>query len=749
MGAGEALVPPVGEPAVLGRHPWLRRVLFAVLMALAVLVGHAAQVADTVPFLSPVPAVAVLWLAGSPGRRERVLDALALVAAVALVVHLTGAPPRAACALAVATAVQALAAAWTHRLLRPAGLRLRTARDLAVLAAGAGAGALVSAPLALLGGVLTSPHPVVSAGLWLLHGSVSAFVVLAAVLHAGGGAPGEGRRAPLPERCAVAAGFALVYVLSFWVWPQAGVVFGFLPVAVWAAVRESLRAVTVHLLVLTGAVVVAARCGRDPWAASPPELHVLVVEAFLGAFAVTVLVLALARAEGERNGRLVREQADLLTAVFASIDDAVTVVDAHGRLLLRNRAADDLFGGTDVPGMADPASGEGFFRLDGTRTEHEDLPVVRALRGTPVVAVEGRLVSTAHPRGRLVRVSAHPLPPAPGAPWSGGAVAALHDVTDLRAAVAELERAHDLFASVLDAATDHAIVACDPQGRVSLFNEGAERILGRREQDVLGRSVLELYEPEDLPAIARGLGLEGPGDLFATGRGGRPVTFRARYLRADGSAVPVSVTSAAMTAADGRVTGYTSLATDITAQLAAEQRLAHQALHDALTGLANRTLLHRRLEEAAAQPLGLLYVDLDGFKAVNDTAGHAAGDAVLVEVARRLRACVRPGDTVARLGGDEFAVLCPAAPREAVTATAARVLQALRPPVALAGGDAVVGASVGVRWSAGGPAAAPAEQVLREADEAMYEAKRAGKDQVVVHGGRCPGARALPVRAGS
>ena len=167
-----------------------------------------------------------------------------------------------------------------------------------------------------------------------------------------------------------------------------------------------------------------------------------------------------------------------------------------------------------------------------------------------------------------------------------------------------------------------------------------------------------------------------------------------------------------------------------------EDELVHQAFHDPLTGLANRALLRDRLEHAlsgrGADPVSLLFVDLDDFKTVNDSLGHDAGDRLLELVAERLRACVRPEDTVARLGGDEFAVLlgrtgAPAAPG-APNRLAERVLAGLESPFRIAGRDLRVQASLGL-VPASRPGAA-AEDVVQDADLAMYAAKAAGK-------GRC------------
>jgi diguanylate cyclase (GGDEF)-like protein len=162
-----------------------------------------------------------------------------------------------------------------------------------------------------------------------------------------------------------------------------------------------------------------------------------------------------------------------------------------------------------------------------------------------------------------------------------------------------------------------------------------------------------------------------------------------------------------------------------------EARLRHQAQFDGLTGLANRTHLHERVAAALAtgRPLSLLLIDLDGFKAVNDTMGHAAGDALLVAVGEKLRATVRDEDLPARLGGDEFAVLLPASETQAEL-TAERILLAFRTPVPIGGMAVPVNASIGVAAAA---ASDDVESLLHHADVAMYAAKGGGKGTWKTH----------------
>jgi diguanylate cyclase (GGDEF)-like protein len=171
-------------------------------------------------------------------------------------------------------------------------------------------------------------------------------------------------------------------------------------------------------------------------------------------------------------------------------------------------------------------------------------------------------------------------------------------------------------------------------------------------------------------------------------------------------------------------------AQDVSALKASEERVRHMALHDSLTGLPNRQLFADRLEQALRRArrnnsgVGLLYIDLDHFKALNDTHGHAHGDRVLLETALRLKACVRESDTVARLGGDEFVIVLSDLPGAAdARSVAEKVLEALYDPQE-GGGKMFLGASVGVAcYPAHGD---DQDSLLARADAAMYAAKRAG-----------------------
>jgi diguanylate cyclase (GGDEF)-like protein len=193
------------------------------------------------------------------------------------------------------------------------------------------------------------------------------------------------------------------------------------------------------------------------------------------------------------------------------------------------------------------------------------------------------------------------------------------------------------------------------------------------------------------------------------------------------------------------VRGIVVNARDITDSRRLQEQMSHQALHDALTGLPNRRMFYDRLEHSAerrrrggSEDLALVFVDLDGFKPVNDTLGHDAGDELLRQVSHRFKACLRTGDTLARVGGDEFAVLLDElAGADDAVAVADRIVASLHAPFAIRGQNVWIGASVGVAPIEAG---ADPHQAMRAADTAMYRAKQAGGHRFVLHGpdGRSP-----------
>jgi diguanylate cyclase (GGDEF)-like protein/PAS domain S-box-containing protein len=299
----------------------------------------------------------------------------------------------------------------------------------------------------------------------------------------------------------------------------------------------------------------------------------------------------------------------------------------------------------------------------------------------------------------------------------------IHDITERRQAESTLRFQKSLLEAQGEASPD-GMIAVTPQGEILSFNRRLaelwrlpeEALATRSGEPTLKAMLDQVADPQEFLARIAEL-WEQP---EATSHDELPLKDGRTFDRH----------SAPVRAADGAYYGRVWFFRDITAHKQAEDALRHQALHDMLTELPNRALLHDRLEHALqaarrdSSALALLVMDLDNFKDVNDTFGHHCGDLLLQEVGRRLRGALRASDTFARLGGDEFAVVLPAANASVATHVAEQLVQALEHPFALEGHHLVVGASIGI--SVYPEHGSDADTLLRRADVAMYVAKRAG-----------------------
>jgi len=288
----------------------------------------------------------------------------------------------------------------------------------------------------------------------------------------------------------------------------------------------------------------------------------------------------------------------------------------------------------------------------------------------------------------------------------------------------------DHFRSLVQGSSD-VIMTVDPDGRLGYVSPAVRHVFGYEPRELADTSLFRLVHPDDRDTLLRAVRIFLAGTAVSA-----CVTCRVRAahpLPADGVGALWRHAECTLTRHRG---GLVFTCRDVSDRVALQQQLAYTAYHDSLTGLPNRALFADRLEYCLARrppdahPVAVLFLDLDWFKEVNDVGGHAAGDALLIEVAARLRGCVRGGDTVARFGGDEFAALVHCGPDgEAAREVAARLLTALTRPYDLACGAFEVGASIGVAYSRAGASAA---ELMREADLAMYEAKAGGKGRVSV-----------------
>lgn len=274
-------------------------------------------------------------------------------------------------------------------------------------------------------------------------------------------------------------------------------------------------------------------------------------------------------------------------------------------------------------------------------------------------------------------------------------------------------RATDGVARLFEMTSD-LLAAISLDGRFTLLNPAWEDTLGWSIEELMAEPMQARMHPED---VEQTLALT----LAGRNRSAQLVNFANRYRHKDGSWRWLLWSARC----DGEV--WYAAARDVTDRMWLER----QALHDPLTRLPNRLLLMDRAHQALARlhrsrgPIAVLFIDLDGLKAVNDSFGHAVGDHLLVSVAERLARTLRDSDTIARLGGDEFVILAEDLDSDAeALAVAERVVQALQEPFRMGSIDVELSASVGVSISRE-PNANP-EDLLREADVAMYRAKRAG-----------------------
>ena len=310
-------------------------------------------------------------------------------------------------------------------------------------------------------------------------------------------------------------------------------------------------------------------------------------------------------------------------------------------------------------------------------------------------------------------------------PDIGGIVANLRDVTGEVEAQRAMRESEARYRAIVETAQEGILVTA-PDGAVLFANEMLARLLGT--------TVREVYETD----VCAALTAHSVHPRKSTTREEDQHTTEMRYDHPDGTQRVLCLSSSPLTAETGEV-GTLIMVSDGTAARHAESELRRKALHDPLTELPNRYLLGDRLRMATARQqrtgelgMAVMFLDLDGFKVVNDSQGHEVGDRLLQEVAARLARSVRAADTVARLGGDEFAVICEEADAPTANVVADRIHRALREPIHVEEHSFEISASIGVALSP----PLDSSELLSRADAAMYRAKEAGGAVTVVFDGR-------------
>jgi diguanylate cyclase (GGDEF)-like protein/PAS domain S-box-containing protein len=287
------------------------------------------------------------------------------------------------------------------------------------------------------------------------------------------------------------------------------------------------------------------------------------------------------------------------------------------------------------------------------------------------------------------------------------------------------QRSEARFASLVQHASD-LITVVGPDATITYQSPSSERVLGYLPEELLGTRFDALVAEEDAGGL---LQLLADGSAYAR-RDGQVIECTLRHR--DGEARQFEILHTNLLD-DEHVRGIVLNARDISERKTFEEQLAHQAFHDPVTNLANRALFVERVSHAISRArreehqLGVMFLDIDDFKTINDSLGHGAGDAALIDVAKRLSNSIRSSDTAARFGGDEFVVLLEDLDStETATEVAERVLEDLRQPLMVAGKELAVRGSIGISIL-GTASTAGADELIRDADAAMYIAKRDGK----------------------
>jgi diguanylate cyclase (GGDEF)-like protein/PAS domain S-box-containing protein len=293
-------------------------------------------------------------------------------------------------------------------------------------------------------------------------------------------------------------------------------------------------------------------------------------------------------------------------------------------------------------------------------------------------------------------------------------------------------RSEQRFRSLVRNASD-VILICDASGTITYQAPTAETDWGFATNELCGKALVSLIHPADQPALR-----EIWQQVRTTSSSTKTVELRGRDATKKWHYGEFVITN--LLHVPG-VDGVVATARDVTERKTFELQLTEQAFYDSLTRLPNRALLCDRIEQALARArrrgttIGVIFIDLDNFKRVNDSLGHQSGDALLVAAAKRLTACVRPADTAARLGGDEFVILLDQLTTEATAEAilmAQRVLKQFERPFLLEGKEYVVSASIGIALTDVANANGTSDALLRDADVAMYRAKSSGRGRYVM-----------------
>ena len=407
-------------------------------------------------------------------------------------------------------------------------------------------------------------------------------------------------------------------------------------------------------------------------------------------------------------------------AIFESSVDAILAVDTSRHIVLANPSVHRLFGYAP-----DELVGNSIALLYHRQQDFDEQGKLRYSSGASD-SVASYEVEYRRKDGSTFfgEASGRRILSGKGSGKISGYMVTIRDITRQRQLMSELDREKEQWFVTLKSLGDGVIVT-DREGLLTYMNSVAEVLTGYSLLEASGRAVEEIFRIESETS-----GIPVPDPVRRCLAEGRIVGLANHtvLVSRNGTRVSVEDSASPILDAQGQVAGAVLVFRDVTEKRELERRLAHQARFDYLTQIPNRVLFHDRLRQTLEHsrregtPLALLYMDLDGFKEINDTLGHEAGDRVLMEVANRLKQGIRKEDTVARMGGDEFTVIIAGYDSsDSVLSSVQRIIQELSAPMRIGGMDIILSASVGV-------AVYPRDgqdpsDLLRNADIAMYKAK--------------------------
>ncbi len=410
----------------------------------------------------------------------------------------------------------------------------------------------------------------------------------------------------------------------------------------------------------------------------------------------------------------------LLQTVLENMPQGVCMFDSSGEVIVSNRHYGEMYGlvpaqtksGATLSDILDAHIAAGYSPPNAEKYKSDYLAGAVLPAPTYIVNELGN--------GNVYAISRQPM--------SGGGLIEVHqDVTDIRMTEAWADAARQELIEMQFAIDQAVIVAVtDVQGRITYANDNFCQISGYSREELLGQNHRLLNSGHHSETVFR--------DMYRRIAGGEVWRGELCNRAKDGSLYWVDTVITAQLGSNGKPIAYMAIRVDITSRKLAEARISYAARHDSLTGIANRAVLQEKMDEASTrlrrngETFTVFLLDLDGFKYVNDTLGHATGDRLLAELAHRLKRSLRETEFVARLGGDEFAIVqCGETnQREAAVALAVRLLETVSEPFGLDGHDVTIGTSIGIALAPDN--GTDSGELLKKADLALYRVKSEGRN---------------------